>query len=224
MKPPTEGPERPAKPPKPPGRSPSATQPVPEAPGGLSNAFERGPGGIGLAPGGLTDQIFDRAIDDQVHRMRPANRVKRPGRPITPEQVKLIHVAKAQTGMSEEAYRQVLRDEGVLSSKDLTDKGFEQVMRLFAVAGFLHQPKHPRIGGRRPGMATQAQIDLIHQLWRSVAADPSESALNHWLHSKFQIDNVRFVTADKVTKVIAGLKAWATRASSCTNVRERKHP
>ncbi|MFH1157095.1 MAG: regulatory protein GemA [Pseudomonadota bacterium] len=48
----------------------------------------------------------------------------------------VIHIAKAQTGMTEEEYRDLLSSVGVASSKDLNNKTFDQVMSRFEALGF----------------------------------------------------------------------------------------
>jgi len=48
----------------------------------------------------------------------------------------VIHIAKAQTGMSDEEYRDLLAGVGVESSVDLTNKTFGKVMSRFEALGF----------------------------------------------------------------------------------------
>jgi phage gp16-like protein len=56
---------------------------------------------------------------------------------VTINQIKLVHVAKRQLGLDEADYRQILLDvAGVGSSKDLTPRGFEDLMAHFEHRGF----------------------------------------------------------------------------------------
>ena len=55
---------------------------------------------------------------------------------ISNKQKALIHVAKAQVGMSEEEYRAMLLGFGVSSSKDLQYRQFDGVMKRFEGLGF----------------------------------------------------------------------------------------
>ena len=53
-------------------------------------------------------------------------------------QIQLIHIAKAQTGLSDAAYRTVLRSVGgVGSSKELSQGSFERVLAIFEQHGFI---------------------------------------------------------------------------------------
>ena len=60
---------------------------------------------------------------------------------IDQKKVALIHVAKAQVGMAEEEYRDLLGSVGVESSKDLTAKTFKVVMDAFKKLGFVSRSK-----------------------------------------------------------------------------------
>lgn len=55
---------------------------------------------------------------------------------ITPKQIAVIHVAKARCGLSDTEYRDLLASVGAQSSKDLTRRTFERVMRHFETLGF----------------------------------------------------------------------------------------
>lgn len=48
----------------------------------------------------------------------------------------VIHIAKAQTGMTEDEYRDLLASVGVSSSRDLNAKTFDKVMARFEALGF----------------------------------------------------------------------------------------
>jgi len=48
----------------------------------------------------------------------------------------VIHIAKAQVGMKEEEYRDLLSSVGAETSKDLTDKTFDRLMGQFQRLGF----------------------------------------------------------------------------------------
>lgn len=48
----------------------------------------------------------------------------------------VIHVAKAQLGMTDEEYRDLLGSVGVKSSRDLTARGFDKIMSRMEALGF----------------------------------------------------------------------------------------
>lgn len=54
--------------------------------------------------------------------------------------IALVHVARAQTGMSEVEYRDLLAGVGAASATELTPAQFEEVVAHFAGLGFVHQP------------------------------------------------------------------------------------
>lgn len=62
---------------------------------------------------------------------------------INNKQKALIHIAKQQTGMSDEEYKDLLGGFGVASSKDLTHGKFDAVMRHFKGMGFKQKPGKP---------------------------------------------------------------------------------
>ena len=55
---------------------------------------------------------------------------------LSPKQLALIHVAKKQTGLKEEEYRDLLGRFGAESSKQLSGRQFEALLRHFEKLGF----------------------------------------------------------------------------------------
>ncbi|WP_029132698.1 regulatory protein GemA [Sedimenticola selenatireducens] len=124
----------------------------------------------------------------------------------------LVHVAKNQLHMSENAYRTLLRNTaGVGSAKELDSRGFEQVMGRFEALGF-KSLRCKRNFGHRPGMASPKQLELIVGLWKQYANDPSERSLNHWLERRFHASNIRFMSLDVAGKAIVALKRMTSRS------------
>ena len=140
-------------------------------------------------------------------------------KPLTREQIAIVHVAAHQLGMTDEDYRALLMaTAGVNSSRGLDEAGFRSVMRRFEKLGFTHgKPQAPQYG-QREGMATPAQVELIRTLWakwhgREDARD-SARALGHWLERSYHVSDLRFVTDAMATKAIEGLKAMVRRKTS----------
>ncbi len=75
----------------------------------------------------------------------------------------LIHVAKAQLGMTEEAYRDMLSSVGVSSSKELDQAGFDEIMTRLRAAGFRPEHKSARKSGmhREPAPEKKPMISKI---------------------------------------------------------------
>lgn len=137
-------------------------------------------------------------------------------RRLPPHKVALVHVAKAQVGMAEEVYRQMLREiGGVSSSVDLSSEAFAAVMDRFKTLGFVHIAGNDAYAlpddARRPGMATLAQRKYIRGLWRQWSGADDGRALRRWLQAKFKIADLRFATVETARMAIEGLKAMVAR-------------
>jgi hypothetical protein len=136
-----------------------------------------------------------------------------PRRPatITPKQVALVHVAKKQLALSEEIYRAILVNKGgVDSAADLDRDGFNAVMAYLTACGF-RSTWTQRTFGRRAGMATPKQIDLIRDLWSQWSDGKDDADLNRWLERSYGVSALRFLDTTTTAKAIAGLKAMTRR-------------
>lgn len=138
--------------------------------------------------------------------------------PLPASRIALIHVAKQQTGISEESYKELLwLAEGVINSKELTDRGFNAVMDAFRRIGFVGKGKPPHYGAR-DGMATPAQVQAIWAMWREWSSDGGQRSLDLWLKSRFGFSSLRFLTTSGAQMAIEGLKAMlARKAANTTN-------
>ncbi|MBB4018338.1 hypothetical protein GGR16_003385 [Chelatococcus caeni] len=137
--------------------------------------------------------------------------------PLPSNQLAVIHLAKKSLGLDDETYRAVLTfHAGVSSAKDLTPAGFEAVMRYFNACGF-RSTWNARTFGRRPGMATPRQIDLIRSLWRDWSGADDEQALGRWLERSFGVSALRFLSSTKAGDAINGLKAMIRRKDRPSN-------
>jgi Protein of unknown function (DUF1018) len=128
----------------------------------------------------------------------------------------LIHVAKTKLNLGDDSYRSALvQIGGVASSKDLDQAGFEAMMGFFEYLGFTPLVAKGPTYGRRPGMASFAQIELIRALWaeHTHRAYPGEDQLNAWLEHYFKLSSLRFLSAGAAPKVITALKAMKARAA-----------
>ncbi len=87
--------------------------------------------------------------------------------PISPQKLKLIHVARRELELPEEAYREILRHHGgIESSKDLDDDGFKRVIDCMKALGFWVRRKFEQTRPRDPGeLPTPGQLKVIGHLW-----------------------------------------------------------
>jgi len=120
-----------------------------------------------------------------------------------------LHVAKAQLGMPDESYREILRQLGnVESAKDLTPQAYRVIMRRMNRLGWRSTSK--RHFGDRAGMASDAELGKIKREWLSYAPDDANfKGLRTWLERRWKVSDLRFVTADQAPKVIAAVNAMA---------------
>ena len=121
----------------------------------------------------------------------------------------VIHVAKHQLHMAEEAYRALLaRAAGVSSSAQLDERGFEAVMAEFERLGF-RSVKSRTQAGRREGMATPAQLGKIHALWKAYSGSDDDLRLGRWLEKHFHVSHSRFLEGGRAGKCISVLAKMA---------------
>lgn len=134
-------------------------------------------------------------------------------RRISPKHIALLHVAKRELDLTDDDYRAILARYGnAVSAADLDTRGFNLVMKYFTALGF-RSTWTKRTYGERAGMASPAQVDLIRSLWRQFTGkdDPNDAALHGWLDKHHHVTALRFVSAEKASKVIYALKAMTER-------------
>lgn len=132
---------------------------------------------------------------------------------ISKGQIKLIHVAKDRLGLSYEEYREILLLYGdVVSSKDLSDEGFFQVMEHFRELGFpasgpriFAPPEGEGAQGKLIEMVTPAQRALIARLEGALGWSENPTRLEAFIAKRLGMSKVR--TKAQAIKVIEALKA-----------------
>lgn len=144
--------------------------------------------------------------------------------------IKLIHIAKAQLGLDEEAYRELLQDvAGVGSSKDLDLQGFRKVMAELERLGFKLgagkakgkslSPKssHLADGERKPSAVLIAiWIEMGNA---GVIEDASHEALQNFVRKMIKgkqsvmpgVDILDALTHNQVNACRKGLETWRDR-------------
>jgi len=143
--------------------------------------------------------------------------------PISISQIQRIHALKSKLNMPDEAYRSMLGDYHVRSSKQLTSAGADQLIwELQKNAERLGvwvrpQRKFNNLAGRR-GMATPKQLRMIEGMWAEVsrASNMAEraAALKSFL-LRFGIDgleNVEYWQVHKIVNALKAMKAGGTNA------------
>lgn len=124
----------------------------------------------------------------------------------------LIHLAKAQLGLSREDYAHVLREvTGQTSAADLDAAGREKLLKHFKTKGFVLKPTGKAMQTRT--LAQDAQSRKVRAMWLMLhtlgqVQDPSEAALLAFVKRMTKVDALQWA---KHHAVIEALKAWAMR-------------
>lgn len=126
---------------------------------------------------------------------------------INAKKASLIHVAKRNLGLSDEAYRDILiQVAGVSTATDLDDASFSAVMNHLSELGFQSKARAREFGSRR-NMASPRQVAYIRSLWSQYTDGVgTDASLGKWLRAKFRVDALRFVDADQAPRVITALR------------------
>lgn len=139
---------------------------------------------------------------------------------ITLKQIKKIHALKNRLGWSDEQYREYLMTEGdgfATSCKDLSETEAEKLIRKMELEAaakgvwkrYGRGDKYDALAGRE-GMASPKQLRMIEAMWKEVSkyrkTEARERALRYFLHRIIRVDDLRFIEAWQVSKVIKALE------------------
>lgn len=145
--------------------------------------------------------------------------------PLTRAQYQILHVAKRQCDLTDDAYRTILRSTAkVFSAKDLDNSGFEQVMAVMEVQGFVDSVHGDGYWTRKSeqrtsGLANERQIDLINRLAKSCRyCVPAQCEK----FSKGRTPYPKKLTSGEAWKLIEMMKA-ANARNSRTPITEDQH-
>ena len=127
----------------------------------------------------------------------------------------VIHIAKAQTGMTDEEYRDLLGSVGVASSKDLNAAKFELVMKQFEKLGFKRRKKSK---SRQP-------VSSKDRLLRKIRDLSAEMGLDHKYadgiaQKMFKICLCAWGDADQLRRIVAAMMYHKKRRGKGTEARE----
>jgi len=129
-------------------------------------------------------------------------------------QIRQIHTLKNILGLDDDLYREMLSSFGVYSSKNLT-----QTEAALFISILNDKVKYTKINcnkkyddlyGRDSEMATPPQMRKIEVLWKYVTKikDPAKqkAGLRKFIKNKFKVDDIRFMSKSKASRVIAVLE------------------
>jgi hypothetical protein len=134
--------------------------------------------------------------------------------------IRVIHVARKETGIDEDAYRAILSGAGVSSSKDISNlEQFNTVMSAFKNLGFRYAPG----SGSSPGNVRKATVDgnegfisarqeyYIRGLWQLASRVKTEKGLRSLIKRIGKVDDIHFLPVRNAAAVIQALRkiCWA---------------
>lgn len=130
--------------------------------------------------------------------------------------IRIIHVAKTQCGLDDEAYRALLEGAaGVSSSKEIrTVEQFNSVMLCFQRIGFKSEQQLVK----HQWGCTAAQKEKIQKLWSLVARNPTEEALLAFMFRITHVEALEWINERLAQKVIIALEAMAAQKGSRESV------
>ncbi len=129
--------------------------------------------------------------------------------PINNKQKALLHVAKAQLGLSDDEYRDILKNHGgAESSVYLDDLGCERVMKFFREIGF--QKKKIRKAPEFRLLASEGQRRVIYHLMEDLGWILRR--LLGFVEKMTGKNSVEMLTGTEASKVIEGLKSMRKRS------------
>lgn len=123
--------------------------------------------------------------------------------------VAIMHIAKAQLGLTEDEYRDTLeRETGKRSAKDMSEVERKKVVAAFRRAGFTPRQKRKS--------AAKGYVRLLFALWRSCAGkgvikDGSRQALRAFVEKRAGVSDPEFLTYDQASPLIEALKKMEAR-------------
>jgi hypothetical protein len=138
----------------------------------------------------------------------------------------IIHVAKKQLGLDDDAYRAILCGAGVTSAKDIkTDLQFNTVMAAFTRLGFL--PSGHRVNkyqstvpGNKPNMITRRQEFYIKGLWELASRAKDEKSLRRMVKRIGKVDDISFLSRRAASALILALRDICWKAGFNPDAKE----
>ena len=127
---------------------------------------------------------------------------------INNKQKAILHIAKAQLGLSEEQYREILKAQGgAESSVQLDDFGFEKVLRFFGKMGFKKKRATRRVAPT--DFATEGQRKVLYHLMEDLGWWTSR--LLGFIKKMTGKEHVEQLSGREAQRVIEALKAMRNR-------------
>lgn len=112
----------------------------------------------------------------------------------------VIHIAKAQVGMSDEEYRDLLSSVGVESSKDLTGNTFGKIMDHFEKLGFKTKAKTRKRKINNLPVDKKALMEKLEAILLDL--DLSWGYVDSIAASRFGVDRAQWLEGEPLYKLV----------------------
>lgn len=128
-----------------------------------------------------------------------------------------VHIAKADLGLDEDTYRQIIFDHcGVMSAADASSADLAKVLDHFKAHGWKPLPAARKAGAVKARPADSPMARKARAMWISlhqlgVVRDPSEKALERFAAKQLKCERMAWADQGKAYKLIEALKAMAKR-------------
>lgn len=141
-----------------------------------------------------------------------------------------IHILKKEAGLSEDQYRTLLGGYGVASSKDFSNvqaRKFADFLQKYINRSSNQghgwgKNKYEYLRGRQGDFAEPQQLRMIEAIWREVARNPGDSALQTFLQRQCGVKNITWLKKDHVEPVLVALKVMKKKQVDSESVRKNK--
>ncbi|MBQ7753806.1 MAG: regulatory protein GemA [Treponema sp.] len=128
------------------------------------------------------------------------------------KRIKMIHVAKTLTHVSEDDYRAILLGVGVSSSKEITTHAqYSAVMKAFRALGFKYERPEPK-DLRNPDWISARQEYYIRGLWKLASRNKTEQSLRALCKKITGGDDISFCRKKDAAALIQALRDIAKKA------------
>lgn len=120
------------------------------------------------------------------------------------EKLAIIHLAKKECALNEEAYRALLFGASGVASASLVESEaqFESIMRAFERLGFSSTARRTR----KSPYCSPGQMEYIKALWIAASREKSASALRAMVKRIGHVDDPRFLDKRGASAVILALR------------------
>ena len=139
----------------------------------------------------------------------------------------IIHLAKKQLSLDDEAYRAILSGAGFSSAKEIeTEAQFNTVMSAFERLGFRStasgkfNKSQKSVPDKNPSMISRRQEYYIKGLWTLASRAKDEKSLRRMIKRVGKADDIRFLSRRNASAMILALRDICWKAGFNPDVKE----